>query len=49
MKISRLGLAINELHTLTVNYEKWRSEVEIVTPGVDFPTEHILILAQVPR
>jgi SAM-dependent methyltransferase len=46
---ARLGLAINTLRTLTVNYEKWRSEVEIVTPGVDFPAEHILILAQAPR
>ena len=45
---ARLGLAIRELRTLTVNYEKWRSEVEIVTPGVDFPAEHILILAQIP-
>jgi len=45
---ARLGLAIKELRTLTVNYEKWRSEVEIVTPGVDFPAEHILILAQIP-
>ena len=46
---ARLGLVINELRMLTVNYEKWRSEVEIVTPGVDFPAEHILILAQAPR
>jgi hypothetical protein len=43
---ARLGLAISELRTLTVDYEKWSSEVEIVTPGVDFPAEHILILAQ---
>ena len=40
-----LGLEIRELCTLTVNYEKWQAEVEILTPGVDFPTEHILILA----
>jgi SAM-dependent methyltransferase len=46
---ARLGLVISEVRTLTVNDEKWRSEVEIVTPGVDFPAEHILILAQVPR
>lgn len=44
--ISHLGLTICQLRTLTVNYEKWRSEVEIVTPGVDFPAEHIMILAQ---
>ena len=41
-----LGLVIHDLRTLTVNYEKWQSEVEILTPGVDFPAEHILILAQ---
>jgi hypothetical protein len=45
---TRLGLVICELHTLTVNYEKWRSEVEIETAGVDFPAEHILILACKP-
>jgi SAM-dependent methyltransferase len=44
--LTRLGLTICELRTLTVNYEKWHSEVEIVSEGVDFPTEHILILAQ---
>jgi SAM-dependent methyltransferase len=45
---SRLGLHIDELRTLTVNYEKWQAEVEILTPGVDFPVEHILILAVKP-
>lgn len=45
---ARLGLEISELRTLTVNFEKWRSEVEIETPGVDFPAEHILILAHKP-
>ncbi len=42
---ARQGLTIRELRTLTVNYEKWRSAVEIETEGADFPTEHILILA----
>jgi hypothetical protein len=42
----RQGLAISELRTLTMNDEKWRSRVEITTPGVDFPDEHIMILAQ---
>ena len=45
---ARLGLVICELRPLTVNYEKWHSEVEIVTPGVDFPVEHILIVARKP-
>jgi len=44
--ISRLGLEICLLRTLTVNYEKWQNEVEIETPGVDFPAEHILLIAQ---
>lgn len=46
--LDQLGLVILELYTLTVNYEKWRAEVEILTPGLDFPAEHILILAQKP-
>ena len=45
---ARLGLEIRDLRTLTVNYEKWQAEVEILTPGVDFPAEHILILACKP-
>jgi SAM-dependent methyltransferase len=47
--ISRLGLTIGLLRTFTVNYEKWQNEVEILTPGVDFPTEHILLVAQKPE
>lgn len=46
--LARLGLTNCELRTLTVNYEKWLREVEILTEGVDFPDEHILILAQKP-
>lgn len=41
-----LGLEISVLQTLTVNEEKWRSLVDILTPGVSFPEEHILILAR---
>jgi SAM-dependent methyltransferase len=41
-----LELTVHELRTLTVDYEKWHNEVDIETPEVDFPTEHILILAQ---
>jgi SAM-dependent methyltransferase len=44
--LGRQGLEISELRTLTVNGEKWRRVVEITSPGVDFPLEHILILAQ---
>jgi len=42
---ARLGLTLFHVRTLTANYEKWRGEVEIETSGVDFPEEHILILA----
>jgi hypothetical protein len=45
---ARLGLVIDVLRTFTVNYEKWRSEVEIVTAAADFPAEHIMILARKP-
>ncbi len=44
--LTGMGLSIHELRTLTVNYEKWQAEVEILTPGVDFPAEHILIVAR---
>lgn len=40
------GLKIQELKTLTVDDDKWRRRVEILTPGIEFPTEHILIIAQ---
>jgi hypothetical protein len=43
---ARAGLRISELRMLTENYEKWSNTVEIETPGVDFPTEHILIIGQ---
>jgi SAM-dependent methyltransferase len=43
---ARLGLDISILQTLTVNEEKWRALVDIITPGVNFPEEHILILAK---
>lgn len=46
--ISRLGLTICLLRNITVNYDKWQNEVDILTPGVHFPAEHILILAHKP-
>jgi hypothetical protein len=42
----RLGLEVIELRMLTVDYEKWRAEVEIETEGVDFPAEHILLVGR---
>ncbi len=44
--VTRLGLKILELRTLTVDEDKWNDLVEILTPGASFPTEHILIVAQ---
>jgi SAM-dependent methyltransferase len=44
----REGLVIHELRTLTVDEDKWRRTVAIESPGVKFPEEHILIIAQKP-
>jgi SAM-dependent methyltransferase len=44
--LARQHLTLRALRTLTMNEEKWSRTVEIETPGVDFPVEHILILAQ---
>jgi len=43
---ARQGLEISELRTLTVNDQKWHRLVEIETPGVAFPEEHVLIIAR---
>lgn len=42
----RQGLDICELHTLTMNDEKWERLVDIDRSEAAFPEEHILILAQ---
>ena len=47
-ELSALDLNILELRTLTVNDDRWRSRVSIQTPGIDFPDEHILIVAARP-
>lgn len=44
-ELSALDLRILELRTLTVNDDHWRSRVSIQTPGIDFPAEHVLIIA----
>lgn len=38
-------LEILELQTITVDEDKWQRIVEIETPGITFPDEHILIIA----
>jgi SAM-dependent methyltransferase len=44
-ELAALDLRILKLRTLTVNRDKWRRRVSIETPGIDFPDEHILIVA----
>ncbi len=43
---AREGLEILDLRTLTVDDEKWRRTVKILTPGMDFPEEHIMIVGK---
>jgi SAM-dependent methyltransferase len=43
---ARAGLELAHLETFTVNEEKWRSRVEILSGATGFPQEHILIVAQ---
>lgn len=40
------GFSIQEFRLLSVDYDHWLQEVTILTPGVDFPPEHVLITAQ---
>lgn len=40
------GLEILEFYTLSVDEEKWRRSVEIETPGIRFPEEHVMIVAR---
>jgi SAM-dependent methyltransferase len=47
-QLTDLGFSILALRTLTVNGDHWRSRVVIETPGVDFPDEHILMIAELP-
>ncbi len=44
-ELAALDLRVLEQRKLTVNGFKWRSRVSIETPGVDFPDEHVLIVA----
>lgn len=44
--LEKSGLSAKEVQILTMNDHKWRNRVEIITPGIDYPDEHILILAQ---
>ncbi|MBW6474684.1 MAG: methyltransferase domain-containing protein [Anaerolineaceae bacterium] len=44
--LTRNGFDIQEFRLLSVDYDHWLQEVRILTPGVDFPPEHVLITAQ---
>ena len=39
-------LTIKEWQVISVDDQRWQDAVEILTPGIDFPTEHVLIVAQ---
>ena len=41
-------LQIKDWQFISVDDQRWQDAVEILTPGVDFPTEHVLIIAQIP-
>lgn len=40
---------ILEFRLLSVDYDHWLQEVSIITPGVEFPPEHVIITAQKSR
>jgi SAM-dependent methyltransferase len=44
--LTQNGFDIKEFRLLSVDYDHWLQEVSILTPGVDFPPEHVLITAQ---
>jgi SAM-dependent methyltransferase len=41
-------LQIREWQLISVDDQRWQDAVEILTPGIDFPAEHVLIIAQKP-
>jgi SAM-dependent methyltransferase len=43
------GLVIQEFQLISVDYDHWLQEVEIITPNVLFPPEHVIITAQKMR
>lgn len=40
------GFSIQEFRLLSVDYDHWLQEITILTPGIDFPPEHVLITTQ---
>ncbi len=44
--LAQNGLSILEFRLLSVDYDHWLQDVELLTPGVEFPPEHVIISAQ---
>ncbi len=40
------GLQVLHNETISVDHERWQEEIEIITPGVEFPAEHILVVGK---
>lgn len=40
------GLQIVHNETISVDHERWQDEIEIITPGMEFPAEHILVVGK---
>ncbi|MDO9084812.1 MAG: methyltransferase domain-containing protein [Anaerolineaceae bacterium] len=40
------GFVTQEFRLLSVDYDHWLQDVEILTPGVEFPPEHVMITAR---
>lgn len=44
MLFHRNGLRIHKFQTISVDHPRWQEEIEILTPGIDFPEEHVLLV-----
>jgi SAM-dependent methyltransferase len=40
------GLRLTEEQQISVDVSRWQDEIEILTPGQEFPSEHILLVGQ---
>lgn len=41
---NELSIVHNEI--ISVDYERWQDEIELITAGIEFPPEHILLVGQ---
>lgn len=44
--LAEYNFRLVEWHLLSVDYAHWLDAVEILTPGMEFPAEHIMLLAE---